>query len=83
MSKHVLKTILGVALTTGVIAAVDFDFGTAPIARPGLAATGEAFERHITTTPLPEPAVWAMSVIGAGMTGAIIRHRRGAIVVSA
>ena len=78
-----LKAILGVALAIGVVTAVDFDFGTAPIARPSFGATGGAFERHIMTMSLPEPAAWAMSIIGAGLTGAIIRHRRRAIVVSA
>jgi hypothetical protein len=36
----------------------------------------------IATTAVPEPASWAMLIIGFGLTGAAARRRRGAAVAA-
>ena len=37
---------------------------------------------HETTTAVPEPATWAMMIMGFGLAGAAMRRRRGALAVA-
>jgi hypothetical protein len=45
---------------------------------PGPAAS---YDGHVTFTPVavPEPASWALMILGFGATGALLRHRRRAV----
>jgi hypothetical protein len=36
----------------------------------------------LTITAVPEPATWAMMILGLGMTGALLRRRNGAVVAA-
>lgn len=63
------------ALTTN--RRVSFDFGGAQVKTVQFKSTQKAFELDdISTTAVPEPASWAMLIIGMGLIGTILRHRR-------
>lgn len=44
---------------------------------PGRGVTSQYFDNvSLDVTAVPEPATWAMMIVGFGMTGASLRHRR-------
>jgi len=58
--------------------------GRALIAAPridGLSAAQVATIVNFTVTAVPEPASWAMMMIGFGATGAMLRRRRAPRIV--
>jgi len=57
------------------IASVVFQFGTQPDASVAGSCTGDCLLHH-TTLPTPEPATWAMMLMGFFGAGALIRRRR-------
>ena len=62
---------------------VSFNFGGVPITSVQFASGTNAFELDTISGAVPEPATWAMLILGMGLTGAMMRRRRGANVVTA
>lgn len=67
----------------GYGARVNFDFGGANVNRIVLSSTGNSFEvDNFAVSPgaaVPEPATWAVMILGFGAVGAALRRRRTAI----
>ena len=62
---------------------VTFNFGGAPITDVDFSSGQNSFELDTVSGVVPEPATWALLLVGMGMTGATMRRRRGATVVAA
>ena len=58
-------------------ARVNFDFGGAQVNQIILSSTSNSFEvDNFAVAAVPEPATWAMMIMGFGAMGAVIRRRR-------
>ena len=44
---------------------------------PGSLGWGQADNIHIAMVSVPEPATWALMILGFGAVGATLRQRRG------
>jgi len=56
---------------------VSYDFGGAVVNKIEFASSGNSFEfDSLAAAPAPEPAVWAMMILGLGTVGAALRRRR-------
>ena len=62
---------------------VTFNFGGVPITSVNFASSQNSFELDTVSGAVPEPATWALLIVGMGVTGAAMRRRRGATVVAA
>ena len=62
---------------------VTFKFDGTPITSVAFASSTNSFELDTVSGAVPEPAAWALLIVGMGMTGAAMRRRRGATVVAA
>jgi hypothetical protein len=61
-------------------ARVNFDFGGAKINQIVLNSSSNSFESdNFAVAAVPEPATWAMMIMGFGMAGALIRRRQLAL----
>jgi len=61
---------------------VNFDFGGFNVNRIVLSSTANSFEVDTaagTFQAVPEPATWAIMILGFGAMGAVLRRRRGAL----
>ena len=61
---------------------VNFDFGGAKVSSVQFSSAQNAFELDTVAGSVPEPAAWALFLVGFGMIGVSVR-RRNAMVVSA
>jgi hypothetical protein len=58
-------------------ARVNFDFGGAVVKQVILSSTSNSFEvDNAAVAAVPEPATWAMMIMGFGAAGALLRQRR-------
>ncbi len=48
-----------------------------------LQSTGNSFEIDNLAVPVPEPATWAMMIVGMGLMGVALRSRRQALATAA
>ncbi len=56
---------------------VNFDFGNARVTQVILTSSGNSFEiDNFAAAAVPEPATWAMMIMGFGAVGAMVRRRR-------
>jgi PEP-CTERM motif len=59
---------------------VNFDFGNDRVTEVILSSTGNSFEvDSFAVTAVPEPATWAMMIMGFGVAGALLRRRQVAL----
>ena len=61
---------------------VNFDFGNDRVTEVILSSTGNSFEVDsfaVTKGAVPEPATWAMMIMGFGVAGALLRRRQYAL----
>lgn len=80
------ETLSGGAFTGGYVGQswnwgrrINFDFGGARVSQVILSSTGNSFELDNlagSTGAVPEPATWAMMIMGFGAVGAMHRQRR-------
>lgn len=64
-------------------ARVNFDFGGATVNQVVLSSTSNSFEvDNFAVAAVPEPATWAMMILGFGAMGAVIRQRRYATALA-
>lgn len=58
---------------------VNYDFGTARVTKVEFLSSGNSFEfDSLAGAAVPEPATWAMMILGLGGVGAALRRRRSA-----
>lgn len=62
---------------------VGFNFGGAAITSVNFSSSQNSFELDTVSGAVPEPASWALLIVGMGMTGAAMRRRRGTTVAAA
>ena len=62
---------------------VTFDFDGAKVSSVAFTSQQNAFELDTVSGAVPEPATWAMLIVGMAMTGTSLRRRRGTSVVTA
>jgi hypothetical protein len=83
------ETLTGGQLTGGNVSQdwdwaqrVTFDFGGAKVNRVILSSSQNSFEvdNFAISGAVPEPATWAMMIMGFGLAGAAMRTRRSAVV---
>lgn len=56
---------------------VSYDFGPETVTKVEFLSTGNSFEfDSLAGTAVPEPATWAMMIMGFGAMGAVLRRRR-------
>jgi hypothetical protein len=61
-------------------ARVNFAFNGAKVHQIILTSSGNSFESdNFAVSPAPEPATWAMMILGFGMSGALLRRRQLAL----
>ena len=59
---------------------VNFDFGADRVTEVILSSSGNSFEvDSFAVTAVPEPATWAMMIMGFGVAGALLRRRQVAL----
>ena len=81
------ETISGGQITLGDVsqswdygARINFDFGGANVNRIVLSSGANSFEvDNFAVAAVPEPATWAMMIIGFGAAGSILRRRTAAL----
>ena len=61
-------------------ARVNFDFGGAKVNQVVLSSSSNSFEvDNFAVAAVPEPATWAMMIMGFGLAGALLRRRQYAL----
>jgi hypothetical protein len=62
---------------------ITFNFNGAAVQTVKFTSTSNSFEfDRVGAVPVPEPATWAMMLVGFGGLGAMIRRRRQALVAA-